>query len=47
MSYANGGVLRLAPLGGGLPPEVAWPYRERAPEVAQWVAVTPPSATTA
>jgi alkanesulfonate monooxygenase SsuD/methylene tetrahydromethanopterin reductase-like flavin-dependent oxidoreductase (luciferase family) len=27
---SRGGVLRLAPLCGGIPPEVAWPYLERA-----------------
>lgn len=29
-----GGILRLAPLCGGIPPEVAWPYLERAAEVS-------------
>jgi alkanesulfonate monooxygenase SsuD/methylene tetrahydromethanopterin reductase-like flavin-dependent oxidoreductase (luciferase family) len=31
---ARGGVLRLAPLCGGVPPDVAWPYLERAAAVA-------------
>jgi len=29
---ANGGVLRMAPLCGGIPPHIAWPYLERAVE---------------
>ena len=27
---SGGGVLRLAPLCGGIPPAIAWPYLERA-----------------
>jgi hypothetical protein len=30
---AGGGVLRLAPQCGGIPPEIAWPYLRRAVDV--------------
>jgi hypothetical protein len=38
---ARGGVLRLAPLCGGIPADIAWPYLERAAKIS--AAAEPPS----
>jgi alkanesulfonate monooxygenase SsuD/methylene tetrahydromethanopterin reductase-like flavin-dependent oxidoreductase (luciferase family) len=43
---AHGGALRLAPLCGGVPPERAWPYLERAVEVAATPDSSPKEETT-
>jgi hypothetical protein len=34
VDYMRSGVLPLAPLCGGVPPDLAWPYLERAAEAA-------------
>jgi alkanesulfonate monooxygenase SsuD/methylene tetrahydromethanopterin reductase-like flavin-dependent oxidoreductase (luciferase family) len=43
---AGGGVLRLAPLCGGIPPDIAWPYLERAAEVAACETLSVPNEET-
>ncbi|HET6948726.1 MAG TPA: LLM class flavin-dependent oxidoreductase [Acidimicrobiales bacterium] len=37
----SGGALRLAPLCGGIPPELAWPYLERAAEAVAAATMSP------